>query len=111
MTDLHSFLLQGNSQQQQQQQSQAPKQPASASSSSTATQPTVQQSLQSPQIQTHIPSHKTIPISTANLVSQGQTAVVVSVSQNAAISAASPVITRTIVGQPITVQVCVIFNC
>lgn len=61
-------------------------------------------------MQSQISSHKTVPISTSSLVSQGQTAVVVNVSQNASMSASSPVITRAIVGQPIAVQVRYIFK-
>jgi hypothetical protein len=102
-------LLLRNAQQQQivKQQQQQPSQQQQQASTLMATtvqlqQPIIVQQLQQQPIQTQqLVGQKTIPISGANLVPQGQTAVVVNISQNSAITSASPVQIRNYVHRPV----------
>jgi len=65
-------------------------------------QPIIVQQLPQQHIQTQqLVTPKTIPISGANIVQQGQTAVVVNISQNSAITTASPVQIRNYVHRPV----------
>lgn len=89
---------------QQQQQQQVTQQQASTPTATAVQvqQPIIVQQLQQQQIQTQqLVGQKTIPISGANIVQQGQTAVVVSISQNSAITSASPVQIRNYVHRPV----------
>ena len=85
------------------QQQQATQQPQQASALTATTvqiqQPIIVQQLQ--QQTQQIVGQKTIPISGASIVPQGQTAVVVNISQNSAITSASPVQIRNYVHRPV----------